>query len=461
LSVAAAESVAGGTPARRIAAAAAGSGWTTALGVLVFVIWLVPIKSYTLPVHLPFSLELYRLLLILYLFAWLVAAFVGAGRVTAAGMARPVALLAGVGFLSILTNLQSIADAGLQTQAIKSLSYFVGFLAAYLLVCSTVRSIPAIERLLASLVVGGTLVAAAALYESRSHYDLFQHLSNWVPFLKPTHGFTDTRIRGGRLRVLASAQHPIALGAALVTMVPLALYLASRAEKRSQRVLWWAAAAVCLAGAVATISRTVVLMAVAMVAAGLLLRGRRVAGKWPLLLVMVGVLHVAAPGATSHLYDAFFPKTGLASQLNARGGAAGSGRLADLGPGLQDWQKKPLFGYGIGTGKTRGSEGAGAVVDPATGVPIIFDDQYMNSLLSIGAVGLVAVVWFVWGAVRRLARAARATVGPRSDLLVACVAATAGFGAGMLTFDAFAFVQCTLVFFLVAALGLRARELSA
>ena len=36
-----------------------------------------------------------------------------------------------------------------------------------------------------------------------------------------------------------------------------------------------------------------------------------------------------------------------------------------------------------------------------------------------------------------------------------------GFGASLLFFDAFAFVQATLVFFVVAALGLRARELAA
>jgi hypothetical protein len=31
----------------------------------------------------------------------------------------------------------------------------------------------------------------------------------------------------------------------------------------------------------------------------------------------------------------------------------------------------------------------------------------------------------------------------------------------MLTFDAFSFVQCTLIFFVVAALGLRTRQLAA
>jgi hypothetical protein len=460
MAVSAAESFSAETAHPGDATAEARIPWGTALGLLVLVIWFIPIKSYTLPVHLPFSLEVYRLLILVYIFAWIVGAFIGKARLSAAGMARPLILLCGTGVLSILTNLQEISSDGLQTQALKSLSYFVSFVVAYLLICSTVTSLRAVERIVRALVVGGTVVGIAALNESRTHYNAFQHLHNWIPFLRPTHGALNFRVRGGHLRVMASAQHPIALGAALVMMVPLAVYLASQSTRRSHRLLWWAAAAICLAGAVATISRTVVLMAFAMLVVALILRKGVVARKWPLLIVLLGVVHLAAPGATSHLYAAFFPKGGLTSQLSAHSGQVGSGRLADLKPGLQLWAKKPLFGYGLGTGKTRGTEGAGAVVDPTTGIPIIFDDQYMNSLLSIGLIGLIGVIWFVWGSVRRLVRAAREQATAHGDLLVACAVATAGFAAGMLTFDAFAFVQCTLIFFLVAALGLRVREVA-
>ena len=40
-------------------------------------------------------------------------------------------------------------------------------------------------------------------------------------------------------------------------------------------------------------------------------------------------------------------------------------------------------------------------------------------------------------------------------LLAACAISAAGFGAGMATFDAFTFVQSTLLFFIIVALGLR------
>jgi len=69
------------------------------------------------------------------------------------------------------------------------------------------------------------------------------------------------------------------------------------------------------------------------------------------------------------------------------------------------------------------------------------------------------VLWFVWGGVRRMVTTARRFTGHASDLVAACAIACAGFGVGMLTFDAFAFVQCTLVFFVIAAIGLRTRTL--
>jgi hypothetical protein len=99
------------------------------------------------------------------------------------------------------------------------------------------------------------------------------------------------------------------------------------------------------------------------------------------------------------------------------------------------------------------------IADPKTGAPIIFDDQYMNTLVSIGIFGFLGVVWFIWGGVLKLIQAARRAPGRCSDLTAACAITTAGFAAGMLCFDAFSFVQCTMLFFVIMALGQRARML--
>ena len=432
--------------------------WAWGVSLFVLVVWLVPIKAYRLPVALPVSLELYRLFMLLLLAGLAYGVVGGTRRVSAAGFAKPVALLVVAGSLSVLANAGSSSQAGLGETALKSLPYFLGFVVAYLLVCSTVDTLRAIELVLTVLVVGAVVVALAALYESRTNYDVFDHLHKWFSFLVQTRTTEDTQ-RGARLRVRGSAQHPIALGAALTLAVPIAAYLASRAATRARALAWGGAGVVLVVAAFATVSRTVVLMAVAMVLVALVVRGRALRRYWPVAVAVVAAAHLAAPGAMSSLYHAFVPRAGLIQSQTALSGHVGSGRLADIAPGLRSWEEAPFFGHGLGTGNSSGSTVPGAIVNPSTGAPIIFDDQYLNSLVSIGFVGLAAVIWFVWGAAARLGRTARRIRTRGGDLVAACAVSCAGFAAGMFTFDAFAFVQCTLLFFVIAALGLRARTL--
>ena len=434
--------------------------WGGAISLLVLVVWLVPIKTYRLPVSLPFSLEVYRLLIIVFIGAWIVGIITGTRAISAAGLAKPVILLAAVATMSVLANATSLSHEGQQTQAIKSLTYLLSFLVAYLLVCSTLDSLPAVELVVRALVLGGAVIAVFAVYEARTHYDVFDHLHKWFKFFEPTRTVRQAARRGGRLRVHASAQHPIALGAALAMTMPLALYLASRARTQGSRIFWGAVGGLVAVGALTTISRTVVSMAIAMLIVGLLVRAQAVRHYWPALFVTLLAVHFATPHTLGSLYHSFAPRGGLVQSQTRRPSAVGSGRVADVAPGLRSWKQAPVFGHGLGIGKTRGTIGPGAIVDPKTGAPIIFDDQYMNSLVSIGFLGLIGVLWFVWGGVARLVGTARRLHGPAGDLIAACAAACAGFGAGMLTFDAFAFVQCTLLFFLIAAIGLRARALA-
>jgi polysaccharide biosynthesis protein PslJ len=434
--------------------------WGGAIALLVLVVWAVPIKNYRLPVALPFSLETYRLLLIVLVGAWLVALLVGARGISAAGMAKPLALLGAVGVLSVVANTHALTGAGLETQAIKSLSYFLGFLLAFLLVCSTIETLPAAELVVRALVLGAGVIGAFAVYEARTGYNVFDHLHKWFAFFEPTRAIQESARRGTRLRVRASAQHPIALGAALTMAVPLSVYLISRARTQARSLFWAAAGGLAVVGALTTVSRTVVSMAVAMTIVALLVRKPLVLRYWPLGLVLLATVHLAAPHTLGSLYRSFLPKGGLVQSQTARQGQTGSGRVADVGPGLRSWKQAPVVGHGLGTGKVSRSDEPGTIVDPKTGAPIIFDDQYLNSLVSIGLLGLIGVLWFVWGSVRRLVSTARRRAGPAGDLIAACAISCAGFGIGMLTFDAFSFVQCTLVFFLIAAIGLRVRALA-
>jgi polysaccharide biosynthesis protein PslJ len=433
--------------------------WPSAIAGLMLVIWLIPIRSYRLPIDLPFNLEAYRLLLLLLVFVWVVAAVTGAAAWSAGGHGKPLFLLTAFTIATQVLNYQEIDAATGEPTALKSLSYFLSFILVFLLLCSALKSLDEIDLVARSLVIGGMVVGAAALYEASSAYNLFDHLHQWVPVLVREEREV-LELRGGRLRVYGSAQHPIALGCALLMMVPLALYLVRRARTAFRGRLWVVAGLFCGAGALATVSRTTIVMGVSMAALALYLRPKEVVRFWPVLLILPFLVHFAAPGALGGIYKSFFPDR-LTTELTERAGQSGSGRLSDLRPGIELWEEKPALGHGLGSLAVPGQQQQqqGRAAGP-TLTEIIFDNQYVNTLVTQGALGLFATIWFVWGAVLKLARAAalRRLTLP-GDLIAACAVSALGFAASMLLFDAFFFVQATIVFFALCALGLRAREL--
>jgi hypothetical protein len=120
--------------------------------------------------------------------------------------------------------------------------------------------------------------------------------------------------------------------------------------------------------------------------------------------------------------------------------------LEDLGPALDRWSRKPFVGSGFGT----------TVADPNApkeSEQQILDDQWLGSLLEIGAIGGLALLWLYVRAVRRLTRIAKTAAGSDAWLVTALAAAIISFAAGMLTFDAFAFIQVTFLAFVLLALS--------
>jgi hypothetical protein len=433
--------------------------WPNAVVCLVLVIWLIPIRLYRLPVGLPFNLEPYRIAVLLLIFGLILGVMAGHLPLTAAGHGWPLLALAGCAFAAQALNWSQLDIPGTPPVAFKSLSFFVSFIAIFMLVAASISRYSDARHVLAGVVAGGAVVAVAAMIESRTRTNLFENLDNWIPGLVKQQREV-LELRGGRLRVRGSAQHPIALGVALTMVVPLAIVLSQSAATRARTFLWLSAAALCTMGALVTVSRTVVAMAVVMSIIGLLVRPEQVLKYWPVLLVLPAIAHVAAPGTLGALYKSIFPEEGLQADLEGRAGLGGSGRLSDIAPGLDLWRDSPLVGHGLGFVATTAAPVAEGAAEGATGFQIIFDNQYMATLVSLGALGLIAVIWVVWGAAIKLTRAARRhRTGREADLVAACALSCAGFATAMLFFDAFAFVQATLIFFIIAAVGLRIRQL--
>jgi polysaccharide biosynthesis protein PslJ len=410
--------------------------WRWLLAVLVLVILFIPIRVYAVGGNLPFQLEPYRVVVAVLLCGWGAALLIDRRvRLRRSGFEGPFGVVVLAAVCSVVANLNRVDS--LQAEVVKSLTFFGSFILVFYLVVSVVRSFESADFLVRVFVLGGTVVAAFAIVESRTGLNVFDHLGRVLPFV--THRTNDLS-RGGHLRAFGSAEHPIALSAALVMLVPLAVYLALSHGRR----LWWAAGVLLTLGALATRSKTGVVMLVVIVLVYFWLRRRETRRVWPLLLPMLAVVHFAMPGTLGTFRASFFPEEGLiAQQETSAGSCSSAGRVADLGPSLAEAARKPLLGVGYGTRVVTGQKTNACILD----------DQWLGTLLEAGAVAVAAWLWLFICFIRRMQQYAREDVSERGWLVVALVASVAAYAIGMFTFDAFSFIQVTFLLYIFLGLG--------
>jgi O-antigen ligase len=415
--------------------------WRRLVAALLLVILFVPIRRYTLPGNLPFQLEPYRVFVALLVVGWAASLLVDRRtNFRRTGFEGPLLLIVGSAVLSVVVNPDRVAQ--FSTEVNKSLMFLLSYVLVVYVIVSVIRRFSDIELLAKTLVVGGAIVATLSIVEARLGFNAFNHLATVAPFLQDQGDVGNyQRLGTAKLRVFGSAQHPIALSAALVMLLPLAMYLARR---YSQRRWILCGIALGIAGS-ATISRTGILMFVVIVLVFLWLRPKEVRRLWPLLIPALIAIHFVLPGTLGAIKQSFMPAGGLLAEQRASADSSGSGRLADLGPALTLWEEQPLLGQGYGTQVVNLNAG---------GIEAnIFDDQWLGTLLATGVIGFFGWLWFFVRAVRRFGREARRDDSERGWLLACFAAGIAAYAVGMLTFDAFAFIQVTFLMFIFVAIG--------
>lgn len=413
--------------------------WRSLLIALILVILFIPIRRYTMPGHLPFQLEPYRLLVLLVALGW-GASLLADPRVKwrPTGLDAPIGLLVFAAVASDAVNAGSISANGVTTEVVKALMFFLSYFVIVYVIASVLRGKADVDVVVRILVAGAAVLAVFAVYENRTGYNAFDHL----PLLRLAPDFQQAMavpVRGARVRATASAQHPIALGAAFALLLPLAIYLGRRSRR------WWIAATLLLLGVLTTQSRTAIVMLLVSALVYLWLRPRQTRRLWPALLPLLAVIHVALPATLGPLKDSFFPKGGLIANQSTSKGTIGEGRIADLGPGFAEWSHHPVFGVGYASHIVNLND----TNDPLA----ILDDQWLGTLLDTGALGIIGLGWLMIRFVRRCSREAKHDDSDRAWLFVALTASIASFAIGMFTFDAFAFIQVTFLALILIGLG--------
>ncbi len=430
--------------------------WRILLAIALLVVLFIPIKRYGVPGGLPFDIEPYRLIVAFLFVGWALALLVDPRvRLRRTGLEWPIFLFAASAIASVVVNWDRVQAFGLDGTVVKQLTFFATFLLLVYLVASVTDSWATVDFFVKVLVVGGSIVAFFAVVEFHTGFNAFDHLAEAIPFLRyvpPADLFEESLGRSGRLRVLSSAQHPIALSAALVMLLPLAVYLC----RRTGNARWWLAAGLLTMGALTSISRTGVVMLAVVVLVFLWLRRGPTLRLWPLLPVTIVVAYLALPNALGSLYSAFFPQGGLiAEQSNVvENNEAANNRLADLGPTLAEVADRPLLGQGFGTRVVTAAD------VPSDANALVLDNQWLALLAETGILGVAALVLFFGSSFVKLSSRARRDPSPEGWLYVAGASSVASFAVGMLTFDAFSFIQVTLLFFIVTGVtmaGVRLR----
>jgi hypothetical protein len=415
--------------------------WRNLIALLIGVIFFIPVRRYVLPGSAAIQLEPYRVLVAIIAAGWLASLVVDPRvKFRTSRLDLPMATLITAVLISVLGNTTRIGELGVWSFVTKKLTFFLSFCLVYYIVVSLARRARDIDFMIRVVVTCGAVVASAAIVESRTGFNVFDHLRAVFPFLHQQHLLVEGN-RGGRVRAYASAEHPIPLGAVLAMLTPLAICLArAKSERR-----WWLAAALLSAGAMATVSRTGMLMFVVIIVVVAILRPREAKRLWPAIPVLLVVIHLLVPGVLGTIKDQFFPKGGLVAQQERGKGTDGQGRVADLASAGQEFHQRPLIGEGYGTRIT----GEPGFPDNAQ----ILDDQWLKTLLETGVLGVVAWAWLLLRFIRRAGSMARHDRSARGLYLTALTSSVAAFGLAMFTYDELSFIQVTFVFFIMIGIG--------
>src|SRR5262249_28340137 len=160
---------------------------------------------------------------------------------------------------------------------------------------------------------------------------------------------------------------------------------------------WLGCGGVLTLGALATGSRTAAVMLVVVFGTFAWLKRAEMVKMAPAFVVLLIAIQGVMPGTIQPVKFLLNPAYAIQGQSVA--GGTGQGRIADLGPSLHEWAGgNPFVGQGFGTRVTGEDNAASAQ---------ILDDQWLGTLLEIGAIGLIGMMWLFFRAVRRMSRLSR------------------------------------------------------
>lgn len=409
------------------------------LAAFLAMLFLVPVDSTELKVHLPVGSQIDRFAIVGLVLAW----FCCGGDQRAFLRTKRSKLYVGAAFVFLALAVASLLlDAG----RIINIGDFdlaekrFGLLGSFLILSWFTLTALCYEdvRGFASYLIGlATVMALGMLVERHTGYNAFY---NWsAAIFKPIASVAPSPTvihpafgSDGRVTVVGPTLHGLAATTMLVVVMPFALV---RVFDATSRKMWWLNAlafTLMLVAAAATDRKTALIVPVAVVIYLACYRPRRVMRLAPIgAVVLLGVVHLASPGALGTI---FTPSAGLASSSTEH-------RIWDFTDVAPDVFAHPVLGRGFGT-----------LAPEQPDQFRINDDEYIDEIWEVGVVGLLAYLCMI---VAPVVSARRTIRGRDPDAASLALAASAGCIAYLVVnalFDAMSFPQAPYMFFMVAAL---------
>jgi O-antigen ligase len=370
------------------------------VAVFIALVWLVPVDQISLTVSLPFDLHFDRIVLPFILLAWGLAIARG-GALAPRVRLTPIHLAIGayllLAFLSVVVNAGSLNQNLALNDSIKGLLLLTSYGAFFLVAASVIRP-SEVDAFLKYSVGLAVVCAIGLLVEYRLQYNAFYTLSgNIFPssifhiVMKPVGGFDEL----GRVNIIGPANVGLEVAAMLSMALPATLVGLMYAARRRTQLLYGLFACIILAAGMATYKKSaIVAPAIDFVVLGLFFRWRLLR-LVPVLVILVGAVHVLAPGAIGSVTQQF---TG--GRLTAVGTTVH--RLDGYDAIRPIVWSHPLLGEGIG--------GYNALENR------ILDNEILDEAITMGVLGVMAYVAMsvsvAWTALRLVVGARDSKYGP-------------------------------------------------
>lgn len=413
--------------------------WWNLLLLNAVIVILVPARLYKTIFTASIDIDPFRMVLLLTLFLW----FTHIAITRNAGIKKtPINAymfsFVGVAVLSLVANFSSISGEGELTSSFKSISMMMSYMIVFIVfynLASQELSSDQILRVFRAIVISATVAAVLALSERYTGYNVFKHLHEFFPFIKPSLGadYFDKMYRGD-LRVTGSTAHPIAFGVMMSLVLPYTYYFFKSSKTKKQRALYFVSMLITAAGSIATVSRTALLttLVVFIVLIIALPDDRRNIFKGLAVVAVIGVLLM--PKALEEILSYLSPSYFQSHEVGNR-----YGRLEDYPVLFAEFLKSPLIGRGFGT------------YDPVRYRYV--DNQHLLVIVELGMLGIYVFWGMFYRAYKNLKTKHARAKGDDKILATAFIASVIVFFVSSFMYDSLGFPQPTYLFFILLGLS--------